>query len=130
MLRRGRALNIAAALMLAACSSPPVSSALPSVLPRTSASPAPLRSASAHPAAGAVLGRTSASVYAGTTSGHLSPLLSGLTPRVYVPDEGSGDVVIIDPRTFRIVGRFSVGSEPEHVTPDWDLKLLYVNDMT
>lgn len=74
-------------------------------------------------------GRTSAGVYAGTTSGRISPLLAGLVPRVYVPDEGSGDVVVIDPKTFAIVGRFRVGSLPEHVTPDWDLKRLYVNDM-
>ena len=73
--------------------------------------------------------RTTAGVYEATTSGHISPLLAGLAPRVYVPNEGSGNVVVIDPTTFAIVGRFRVGSSPEHVTPDWDLKLLYVNDM-
>jgi YVTN family beta-propeller protein len=48
---------------------------------------------------------------------------------VYVPNEGSNNVVVIDPATFRIIGRFQVGSSPEHVTPDWDLKLLYVGQV-
>src|SRR5207253_3218882 len=30
------------------------------------------------------------------------------------------------PRTFRIISSFRVGSKPEHVTPDWDLRRLYV----
>jgi YVTN family beta-propeller protein len=46
-----------------------------------------------------------------------------------VPDEISGDVVVIDPATFRIVRRFNVGRYPEHITPDWDLSRLYVNNM-
>jgi YVTN family beta-propeller protein len=129
MLRRGRALNIAAALVLAACSSTPVPGAShPTSTADPVRSPTP-RAASAAPAEGAVQGRTNASVYAATTSGHVSPLLAGLAPRVYVPNEGSGNVVVIDPTTFAIIGRFRVGSSPEHVTPDWDLKLLYVNDM-
>jgi YVTN family beta-propeller protein len=108
-------------------------SALQTTAP-TSAPPQPSHSAAPRstPRAsseGAVLGSTSPGVYADTTSEHISPLLAGLAPRVYVPDEGSGDVVVIDPRTFAIVGRFHVGRLPEHVTPDWDLRLLYVNDM-
>jgi YVTN family beta-propeller protein len=70
-----------------------------------------------------------AGVYAATVKGHISSLLAGVPERVYVPDEGSGDVVVIDPKSFAIVGRFSVGGAPEHITPDWDLKRLYVNDM-
>jgi len=68
-------------------------------------------------------------VYAATVSGRISPQLAEIPQRVYVPDEGSGDVVIIDPRTFAIVGRVQVGKSPEHVTPDWDLDRLYVNEM-
>jgi YVTN family beta-propeller protein len=137
MVRRGRALHVVAALALAACSSSPVSQATPSAhAPATvhsSATPKPAPSrtpaSTPKPAVGSVLGTTGAGIYAYTTSGHLSPLLAGLTPRVYVPNEGSGTVVVIDPRTFAIIGRFWVGNEPEHVTPDWDLKRLYVNDM-
>src|SRR5204863_1531535 len=36
----------------------------------------------------------------------------------------------IDPRTYRIVRSFPVGALPQHVTPSWDLKTLYVlNDV-
>src|SRR5437016_1264780 len=105
MLRRGRALNIAAALVLAACSSTPVPGAShPTSTADPVGSPTP-RAASAAPADGAVEGQTNASVYAATTSGHISPLLAGLAPRVYVPNEGSGNVVVIDPTTFAIIGR-------------------------
>jgi len=40
-----------------------------------------------------------------------------------------GTVEVIDPRTFRIVRRISLGyrSFPEHVTPSWDLRWLYVD---
>jgi YVTN family beta-propeller protein len=48
---------------------------------------------------------------------------------VYVPDEKSGDVVVIDPTTLKIIRRFSVGKYPEHITPSWDGQLLYVNNM-
>src|SRR5437588_6316751 len=130
MLRRGRALNIAAALVLAACSS----TSAPATIAPTSAPPhgsqrAAPRATPHASSEGAVLGRSSAGVYAATRTGHISPLLAGLAPRVYVPNEGSGDVVVIDPTTFRIIGRFRVGSLPEHVTADRVLKRLYVNDM-
>ncbi len=68
-------------------------------------------------------------IYAATVSGRIDPSLTGIPERVYVPDEVSGDVVVIDPATFRIVGRFKVGLYPEHITPDWDLQRLYVNNM-
>jgi YVTN family beta-propeller protein len=68
-------------------------------------------------------------VYAATVSGQIDPSLAGIPERVYVPDEISGDVVVIDPATFKIVDRFPVGAYPEHITPDWDLSKLYVNNM-
>ncbi len=67
-------------------------------------------------------------VYAGTGVGMFAPAVAGLPPRVYVPDEQTGAVIVIDPLTFKIIGRFAVGARPEHVTPDWDLRRLYVNN--
>jgi len=67
-------------------------------------------------------------VYA-AISGPLDPRVAGITPRVYVPDEKSGTVVVIDPRTFKVIDRYHVGQLPHHVTPSWDLRTLYVNDM-
>jgi YVTN family beta-propeller protein len=48
---------------------------------------------------------------------------------VYVPNGVPGTVEVIDPRTFRVVRRisFGAGSYPEHVTPSWNLRWLYVD---
>ncbi len=68
-------------------------------------------------------------VYAGTVSGELDPRVAGVPERVYVPNEESDDVAVIDPATFEVVGRFPVGDAPEHVNPSWDLADLYVVNM-
>jgi YVTN family beta-propeller protein len=68
-------------------------------------------------------------VYAATLSGKIQSAWASFPERVYVPDERSGDVVVIDPATFKIVGRFKVGASPEHITPAWDGQVLYVNNM-
>ena len=68
-------------------------------------------------------------VYAGTVGGVLDAKVADLPHRVYVPNELSNDIAVIDPETYEIVGRFSVGAAPEHVSPDWDLSTLYVNNM-
>lgn len=65
-------------------------------------------------------------IYAGAGVGMFSPTVAGFPERVYVPDEATGTVVVIDPRTFKILYRYAVGASPEHVTPDWDLQRLYV----
>jgi DNA-binding beta-propeller fold protein YncE len=46
--------------------------------------------------------------------------------RVYVPNSGSNSVDVIDQRTFRIVDHFATGALPQHVTPSWDLRTLWV----
>ena len=51
-------------------------------------------------------------------------------PLVYVPNSQSNTVDEIDQRTFKVVRHFAVGALPQHVTPSYDLKTLYVlNDM-
>jgi len=52
-----------------------------------------------------------------------------LPPRVYVPHEVSGTVMVIDPTTFEIIDGFPTGSIAHHVTPSWDMTRLYVNNM-
>jgi YVTN family beta-propeller protein len=46
-----------------------------------------------------------------------------------VPNGIPGTVEVIDPTTYRIVRRISLGYRtfPEHVTPSWDLRWLYVD---
>jgi YVTN family beta-propeller protein len=68
-------------------------------------------------------------VWAGILPGDTSPAVARDPTYVYVPNGRPGTVEVIDPRTFRIVRRFSLGyrSFPEHVTPSWDLRRLYVD---
>ena len=65
-------------------------------------------------------------VYAGARPGQLSAAAVRALPRIYVPNSGNGTVDVIDPATFRIVDHFKVGKEPQHVTPSYDLKTLWV----
>src|SRR5262245_57709487 len=69
-------------------------------------------------------------VYAADRPGNLSPVVRGFPERVYVPNSGRNTVDVIDPHTFKIVDHFKVGRQPQHVTPAYDLKTLWVlNDL-
>jgi DNA-binding beta-propeller fold protein YncE len=48
--------------------------------------------------------------------------------RVYVPNSDSNTVDVIDQRSFRIVDHFATGALPQHVTPSWDLRTLWVDN--
>ncbi len=67
-------------------------------------------------------------VYATTLDGRIKAAWANYPERVYVPNEGSGTVTVIDPKRFKVVGTYWVGFFPEHVTPDWDGHALYVED--
>src|SRR5207302_7859045 len=67
------------------------------------------------------------SVYAHTGAGDLSPAVSGIPSRVYVPNSESNTVDVIDPATYTIIASFPVPRRPQHVVPAWDMKTLYVN---
>ncbi len=69
-----------------------------------------------------------ANVYSETTAGKLSPAVQGALERVYVPNVQSDDVYVIDPSTFKVVDRFKVGLNPQHVVPSYDLKTLWVTN--
>jgi DNA-binding beta-propeller fold protein YncE len=69
-------------------------------------------------------------VYAADRPSDLSPIARKARPLIYVPNSQSNSVDEIDPRTFKVVRHFSVGALPQHVTPSYDLKTLYVlNDL-
>ena len=89
---------------------PPSVTPTPSIAPTATPTPAP-------------------NVYAGTRAGMFSPAVAGIPPRVFVPHEVSGTVMVIDPATFEIVDGFATGSIAHHVTPSWDMTRLYVNNM-
>ena len=69
-------------------------------------------------------------VYAADVRGDLSPTVAHDPARVYVPNSQSNTVDVISQRTGRVVDEFAVGAQPQHVTPSWDLKTLWVtNDL-
>ncbi len=65
-------------------------------------------------------------LYSEAGTGKLSAAVAGALPRVYVPNVQSNDVYVIDPATMKVVDRFKVGVNPQHVVPSWDLKTLWV----
>ena len=56
----------------------------------------------------------------------LSPAVAGALSRVYVPNRQGNDVWVIDPAAMKVVDKFPVGINPQHVVPSWDLKTLWV----
>ncbi|HUQ63589.1 MAG TPA: cytochrome D1 domain-containing protein [Acidimicrobiales bacterium] len=67
-------------------------------------------------------------VYAATAAGNMSPTTAGVPTRVYVPNSESNTVDVIDPATFKVIDHFPVGKLPQHVTPSWDMKVLYADN--
>jgi hypothetical protein len=69
-------------------------------------------------------------IYSATRAGLLSPSVKDITPRIYVPNSVTDTVDVIDPVTYKIVNHFPVGHQPQHVTPSYDMKTLWVlNDL-
>jgi len=65
-------------------------------------------------------------LYSEARAGMLADKVKGDLPRVYVPNLQSNDVYVIDPATLKVVDKFRVGLNPQHVVPSWDLKTLWV----
>lgn len=108
---------LTAVLLATACGAPQAAGR--EAEPALTASPTAVASPTSDP--------SSVNVYGATSEG-LAPQVADVAPRVYVPNERSNSVSVIDPRTYAVVGRIAVGSSPEHVTPSYDLRSLYVND--
>ena len=67
-------------------------------------------------------------VWAAIASGKYRASARGVPSYVYVPNGIPGTVEVIDPKTFRIFRTIIwLRSFPEHVTPSWDLRWLYVD---
>ncbi|MGI8749824.1 MAG: YncE family protein [Thermoleophilaceae bacterium] len=67
-------------------------------------------------------------MYAADHAGHLSPAVRHYPPRIYVPNSQSSTVDVIDQRSRKVVDHFATGKLPQHVTPSWDLKRLWVTN--
>ena len=69
-------------------------------------------------------------VYAAGRPGELASWVRHDRPLVYVPNSQSNTVDVIDQRTAKVVDHFAVGALPQHVTPSWDMRRLWVtNDL-
>jgi YVTN family beta-propeller protein len=69
-----------------------------------------------------------ANLYSEAGAGRVAPAAAAALPRVYVPNVKSNDVYVIDPATLKVVDRFKVGVNPQHVVPSWDLKTLWITN--
>jgi YVTN family beta-propeller protein len=65
-------------------------------------------------------------LYSETATGRMSPATAGALVRVYVPNRAENTVSVIDPATMKVVDKFKVGINPQHIVPSWDLKTLWV----
>jgi DNA-binding beta-propeller fold protein YncE len=72
--------------------------------------------------------RTPRNVYAADRPGRFARAARHVPARIYVPNSESSTVDVIDQRTGRIVRHFAVGRQPQHVTPSWDLRTLWVTN--
>ena len=65
-------------------------------------------------------------IYSADRPNALSDVVKDFPERVYVPNTESNTVDVIDPKTFKVIDHFKVGRLPQHVTPSFDLKTLWV----
>jgi YVTN family beta-propeller protein len=65
-------------------------------------------------------------LYSEIAAGKVSAAVAGDLPRVYVPNVQSNEVYVIDPATFKVVDKFKVGLNPQHVVPSYDMRTLWV----
>ncbi|MBO0847973.1 MAG: YncE family protein, partial [Pseudonocardia sp.] len=126
-------------LALAGCGGPgpepetarPAAAAMPvaaPVPPGPPAPPAPPVSPVADPLPGMPPVSDPHNVYSNAGAGMLNDVTKAAKPLVYVPHTKSGDVWVIDPATFAVVGRYPAGTEVQHVVPSYDMRTLYATD--
>ncbi len=69
-----------------------------------------------------------ANIYAAAGPNMLSPAVRGMPYRIYVPDSGGSAVTVINPSTYRVIGSYQAGLNPQHVVPGYDLQTLYATN--
>jgi YVTN family beta-propeller protein len=71
-----------------------------------------------------------ANIYADAGANMLSPVVRGVPYRIYVPDSGGSTVTVINPATYKVIGTYRTGLNPQHVVPGYGMRTLYVtNDL-
>ncbi|MGI8573633.1 MAG: YncE family protein [Solirubrobacteraceae bacterium] len=67
-------------------------------------------------------------IYSADRANALSPVVRGDPALVYVPNSMSNTVTVISQKTMHVLGQFPTGELPQHVTPSYDLRTLYVDN--
>lgn len=67
-------------------------------------------------------------IYSADAAGDLSAVVRQDPALVYVPNSLSDTVTVISQRTLKVITTFPTGALPQHVTPSYDLKTLYVDN--
>ena len=117
---------LASCLLAAACSTSPTATA-PASTPTPTPTPAPPSPRAVRVMAPVV---DPHDVYAADRPGLLTAEAKRATSLVYVPDDRGGQVVVIDPASYKVLRTEKTGRLPQHVTPGWDERTLWVdNDM-
>src|SRR5581483_431401 len=71
-----------------------------------------------------------ANIYADAGANMLTPATRGVPYRIYVPDSGGSTMTVINPATYKVIGTYHTGLNPQHVVPGYGLRTLYVtNDL-
>lgn len=96
------------------------------VLLASACTPSPAAPSNAVAPSAAASPSASPNVYAAAAAGLVRPDVAADKPLVYVPNTQSDDVYVIDPATYKVVGHFYGGAEPQHVVPAYDMRTLYV----
>jgi len=96
-------------------------------VPPPAKAPAGLATPSSY-APGVPANRDPQNLYSYDGANMLSPRVAGEPARIYVPNTESNSVSVIDPATFRVIATIPVGFQPQHVSPSWDLSVLWVEN--
>ena len=67
-------------------------------------------------------------IYSDIGTAKMSAAVAGHRELVYVPHVQSNDVYVIDPKTLKVIDKFKVGLNPQHVVPSWDMQTLWVTN--
>ena len=70
-------------------------------------------------------------VYAADSANALTGAARSARALVYVPNSQSSTLDVIDQHSLKVIAHYRVGALPQHVTPSYDLRTLYVdNDLS
>jgi YVTN family beta-propeller protein len=105
----------------------PAVAVLPALVHGQASAPVPARAA---PTVQVVPGmpevRDATNLYSETGAGKFSAAVAGALTRIYVPNRAENTVSVIDPATLKVIDKFKVGVNPQHIVPAWNLKMLWV----